>query len=152
MESSDGIMLDSRLSAFIRVCPFSAAAPFLSFRNCRPCRGGRTGHRTSPDCSRFAAALSGVNKISPLRGEFFLCGSVPKNANEVSIGISIAILPCNVLYQDARPIETHDRASLLSPKTYSLKTNPYFSQKSAPLMSSFLGSKTGSLPSFLCFS
>ena len=33
--------------------------------------GGRTRPRTSPDCG--LTALSGVNKISPLRGELFFC-------------------------------------------------------------------------------
>ena len=59
-----GVFLDN----FLSHAAFSAAAPSPLFRTCRPCRGRAHGPSPTPDCVR-CADLSGVNKISPLRGE-----------------------------------------------------------------------------------
>ena len=61
---------------------FSAALPMVFFRIFRPCRG--RAHRPSPTPDCGLTALSGVTKISPLRGERFgcnfqKCGAAPKS-------------------------------------------------------------------------
>ena len=50
---------------------FSAASPAVFFRTCRPCRGLTHKASPPPDCAPLTFRLSGVNKISPLRGEIF---------------------------------------------------------------------------------
>ena len=67
-------MICSKRGHSIWFLPFSRGiiCGVLPYRPRVPQAGAR-GHRTSPDCVHRGAVLSGVNKISPLRGERFGC-------------------------------------------------------------------------------